>query len=233
METNQSSNTIELPETVETISTTVTNVVELPTIDNGVQNVICKTSTDRKPLFMQGFQGGYNNCLRFLHHSVKPIIGVVKYDFSDWRLFPTTNTQAKELAFKWSNSLEKRTDFAGKSVVIFFHLELKTIRVEVKAKTGYIIETEHEVIGVSAKELEKNILPPVDGKTQPFHEKNTERRQRYSNPQSWVGPYIPAYAQSCIYSQTDSVPVIPQTGNKNQFQGRKRFYKPINKNSSQ
>jgi hypothetical protein len=45
---------------------------------------ICKSSTDRKPLCMFGFTGTRNNCLRFLHHSVKPSPGVVKYDFSSW-----------------------------------------------------------------------------------------------------------------------------------------------------
>ncbi len=95
---------------------------------------ICKPSTDRKPLCMFGFVGGYNNCLGFLHHSVKPILGVVKYDFSTWSLFPTTIGQSRELALKWSNSFEKRKDFIGKSVIIFFHLQMKTIRVEVKEK---------------------------------------------------------------------------------------------------
>lgn len=103
------------------------------------ENVICKQSTDRKPIIIKGFQGGYNNCLRYIHHSVKPMVGVVKYDFTDWQLFPKNINQAKELAYKWSNSLEKKKEFAGKSVVIFFHLQLKTIRVEVKAKPGVII----------------------------------------------------------------------------------------------
>ena len=91
------------------------------------QSVICKQSTDRKPILVSGFVGGYNNCLRYLHHSVKPIVGVVKYDFSDWKLFPTNVYQAKELAQKWSASLEKKNSFVGKSVIVFFHLLNKTI----------------------------------------------------------------------------------------------------------
>jgi hypothetical protein len=119
------------------------------------QSVICKQSTDRKPLIVKDFTGGYNNCLRYLHHSVKPIIGVVKYDFSDWKLFPTTSEQSKELAFKWSSSIEKKKSFIGKSVVIFFHLISKTIRVEVKNKVGYVLETPEIAIGYSTEEVNK------------------------------------------------------------------------------
>lgn len=120
-------------------------------------SVICKQSTDRKPIVVRGFIGGYNNCLRYLHKSVKPIIGVVKYDFSDWHLFPTTPFQAKGLAQKWSDSIEKKKDFIGKSVIIFFHLSAKTIRVEVKAKPDHVIETPEMAIGFSAEEVEKEI----------------------------------------------------------------------------
>jgi hypothetical protein len=119
------------------------------------QSVICKQSTDRKPLIVKGFTGGYNNCLKYLHHSVKPMVGVVKYDFSDWKLFPTKPEQAKELAFKWSSSIEKKKNFIGKSVVIFFHLITKTIRVEVKHKAGYVLETPEMVIGYSTEEVNK------------------------------------------------------------------------------
>jgi large-conductance mechanosensitive channel len=121
------------------------------------QSVICKQSTDRKPLIVNGFTGGYNNCLRYLHHSVKPIVGVVKYDFSDWKLFPTKPEQAKELAFKWSSSIEKKKNFIGKSVVIFFHLISKTIRVEVKHKAGYVLETPEMAVGYSNEEVNKEI----------------------------------------------------------------------------
>jgi hypothetical protein len=146
------------------------------------------------------------------------------------------------LALKWSKSLEKRTDFAGKSVVIFFHLELKTIRVEVKAILGYIVEIDNEVIGISATELETNILPQVENKAQQINGKNNgkknEHRQRYSNPQSWIPSYVSAYALSRVYSQqcvvpiVPIVPIVPQIGNKNQFQGRKNFYKSSNQKSS-
>jgi hypothetical protein len=129
-------------------STTLSSPLELPDLTNQLNSLIqpiqqiqqispdlvCKPSTDRKPLCMFGFVGGYNNCLGFLHHSVKPIVGVVKYDFSTWSLFPTTVSQSRELALKWSNSFEKRKNFIGKSVIIFFHLQMKTIRVEVKEK---------------------------------------------------------------------------------------------------
>lgn len=159
MSNTENSDFIEPVETVETNQqntecieeTQEATQIEIP------ENVICKTSTDRKPINMSMFQGGYNNCLRVLHHSVKPIIGVVKYDFSNWILFPKNIAQAKSLAPKWSNSIEKKKSFSGKSVVIFFHLELKTIRVEVKEKKGIILETPSQVIGLSNQEAQ-NIL---------------------------------------------------------------------------
>ena len=123
-------------------------------IPNGV---VCHVSTDRKPIVVTGFTGGYNNCLGYLHHSVKPIIGVVKYDFSDWDIFPNNVMKARSLALKWSNSFEKRKDFVGKSVIIFFHLQFKTIRVEVKAKSGYVFENDKMAVGFSAEEVEKEI----------------------------------------------------------------------------
>jgi hypothetical protein len=106
---------------------------------------IIQTSTDRQPLCMDGFAGNYNNCLRFLHHSVKPTVGVVKYDFSTWTLFPTNSLQAKGLAVKWSDSFEKRKDFVDKKVVIFFHLTMKTIRVEVKNKEQVLTQTVEKI----------------------------------------------------------------------------------------
>lgn len=120
-------------------------------------NTIYMESTDRKPLIVENFFGGYNKALRFLHHSVQPKIGVVKYDFSSWALFPKTVRLAKELAIKWSDSFEKRKDFINKSVVIFFHLTLKTIRVEVKEKQNYIFENANCVVGFSNNEVLQKI----------------------------------------------------------------------------
>jgi hypothetical protein len=122
---------IEVPE-IEVV--VVPNIEEVSIPVSSVPIPICQSSTDRKPICVFGFAGGYNNCLGFLHHSVKPIVGVVKYDFSTWALFPTTITQSRELALKWSNSFEKRKDFVNKSVIIFFHQQMKTIRIEVKEK---------------------------------------------------------------------------------------------------
>jgi hypothetical protein len=117
------------------------NMVETQNVIETQNKVIQKISTDRMPICMDGFCGTRNNCLGFLHHSVKPKVGVVKYDFKSWYLFPTNVSQAKELALKWSNSFEKRKDFVDKNVIIFFHLEMKTIRVEVKQKKT---ETDNE-----------------------------------------------------------------------------------------
>jgi hypothetical protein len=102
---------------------------------NTLQPNFFKPSTDRKPLVITNFLGGYNNCLSLIHHSIKPINGVLKFEMVNWKLFPTTPEQAKGLALKWSKSIEKRKDFVNKTVVIFFHLDMKTIRVEVKDNT--------------------------------------------------------------------------------------------------
>ena len=186
------------------METTQTSSTEIP------QNTICKQSTDRKPLFMKGFRGGYNNCLRFLHHSVKPIVGVVKYDFSDWQLFPTTIAQAKELALKWSDSLEKKTNFAGKSVVIFFHLEIKTIRVEVKTRQGYVFETPETAVGFSAQEVENKVKEITE------NDKKTYKKHQYNNND--VTPYNYAYVPSYMANQMM---------NPSQYSGPKKFRKPF------
>ena len=205
MESNQPIETVESVKSVEPITITGTPI-----------NIICQSSTDRKPLVMLGFRGGYNNCLRFLHHSVKPIVGVVKYDFSDWPLFPTTVEQSKELAFKWSSSLEKKPEFSGKSVVIFFHLSLKTIRVEVKAKTGVIVETENQVIGVLATQVEQATNT----------RKYNGRLRKYVNPS--IG-YVPIYMLNQTNQVQGSELTVPQRPQRPQWQPRRtRFNKPSN-----
>ena len=70
---------IEVPEIKVVV---VPNIEEVSIPVSSVPIPICQSSTDRKPICVFGFAGGYNNCLGFLHHSVKPIVGVVKYDFS-------------------------------------------------------------------------------------------------------------------------------------------------------
>ena len=59
------------------------------------------------------FNGGFNNCLSFLHHRVLPKIGTISYQMDDWELFPMNKDQCKELAIKWAGSFQKREDFAG------------------------------------------------------------------------------------------------------------------------
>ena len=90
---------------------------------------------ERQPIELN-FNGGYNQLLTILHKRVRPIIGVVKYYLPNWELFPNIydKMKARGLALKWASSLEKRTDFANKSVLIFFHLIMKHIRIEVKEK---------------------------------------------------------------------------------------------------
>jgi hypothetical protein len=53
----------------------------------------------------------------------------------------------------------------GKSVVIFFHLQFKTIRVEVKAKSGYVFENDKIAVGFSAEEVEKEIAKIEENNT--------------------------------------------------------------------
>jgi hypothetical protein len=114
-------------------------------------------STDKKPIIVDNFFGGYNKALRLLHHSVQPKNGVVKFDFSSWDLFPKTIRLAKELAVKWSDSFERRKDFINKSVVIFFHLTFKTIRIEIKEKQKFIFEQSNCVVGFSNDDVSHKI----------------------------------------------------------------------------
>ena len=165
----------------QSVEQTVEQSVE-QTVERPIERIIeqtdfaCHPSTDRKPLCMFGFMGTRNNCLRFLHHSVKPVVGVVKYDFSTWNLFPTTISQAQELAVKWSNSFEKRKDFVDKSVIIFFHLQMKTIRVEVKTNSTKInsvgqtdCKTESEQHAQSTNTVKVKRVPYGYSKYYPAH----------------------------------------------------------------
>ena len=80
------------------------------------------------------FDGGFNNCLSFLHHHVMAKIGSISYRMNIWKLFPQEKEQCKELAIKWAASFQKRPDFADKIVVIFFVIAAKIIKIEVKDK---------------------------------------------------------------------------------------------------
>jgi len=116
---------------------TIEEIVE-ETIEEKVEEIVEETvikkqsSKELPPICMYGFKGKRNNCLGFLHRSVKSCVGIVKYDFTGWFLFPNSVEQAKELALKWSDSFERRRDFSDKKVVIYFNLYKNIISVEVK-----------------------------------------------------------------------------------------------------
>jgi len=80
------------------------------------------------------FNGGYNNCLRFLHHRIMAKVGSVSYLLDKWEKFPTSTEQSVELAKKWSASFQKRDDFKNFKVIIFFNWHNKIIKIQVKLR---------------------------------------------------------------------------------------------------
>lgn len=91
--------------------------------------------TDLKPLKF-AFVGTSDELINKFYLKVKAIEGVVKYKMVDWEGFPTDSSQAKNLAKDWAtkfSSLQNQNKkFKGFIVNIYFHLEKKTIRFEVK-----------------------------------------------------------------------------------------------------
>ncbi len=103
--------------------------------------------TDLKPIEFD-FNGSSDELIKKFFFKVKAMEGIVKYHMINWEGFPTDSSQAKSLAKDWATKFSsiqgKNKKFKGFIVNIYFHLEKKTIRFEVKK---YIRSNEVEVEG--------------------------------------------------------------------------------------
>lgn len=87
--------------------------------------------TDLKPI-KYDFIGTSDELLDKFYQKIKPIVGVVKYQMDNWEQFPTNLDLAKELAKDWAKKFTTNTKFSGLVVNIYWHLEKKTVRFELK-----------------------------------------------------------------------------------------------------
>ncbi len=92
--------------------------------------------TDFKPI-KYNFKGSSDKLFSKFLLKVRPIEGVIKYQLDDWDGFPTELEQAKKIAKEWADKFAKHDKFIGFVVNIYFHLEKKTIRFEVKKYVLY------------------------------------------------------------------------------------------------
>jgi hypothetical protein len=138
--------------------------------------------TDLKPLKFS-FVGSSDELIKKFYSKVKAIEGVVKYKMVDWEGFPTDSSQAKSLAKDWATkfySLQgQNKKFEGFIVNIYFHLEKKTIRFEVKK---YIKSNEVEI------KIKHIVLTSSDNS-------DGYKNQIFSNLSNQVGTYT--FDSSC------------------------------------
>lgn len=79
------------------------------------------------------FNGSTDDLLKKFYGKVRAMDGVVKYHMVDWDGFPTEIETAKQLAKTWAKEFASNQKFDGFIVNIYFHLQKKTIRFEVKS----------------------------------------------------------------------------------------------------
>ncbi len=69
---------------------------------------------------------------KYFFKRIKPIEGIVKYDLSTWTNFPADIEKAKEVAKSVSADFATNQKYKGYIVNVYFHLDKKTLRFEIK-----------------------------------------------------------------------------------------------------
>ncbi len=95
-------------------------------------------NTDPKP-YLYYFNGDANTLVNIFFSKVKPIEGIVKYKMVNWENFPKSSEDAKKLSLEWVENFKSNVQYSGLKTSIFFHLEKKTIRFELKKDNTQII----------------------------------------------------------------------------------------------
>ena len=96
--------------------------------------VIKKSNTDPKPYICYLNTDITTMCKLFLK-KIKPMEGIVKYKMVGWNEFPTDLETAKLIAKSWVEKFHLTNLYNELNIGIYFHLEKKTIRFELKTKT--------------------------------------------------------------------------------------------------
>lgn len=102
--------------------------------------VVQKTNTDPKPHICYLNTNSTTMCELFLK-KIKPMEGIVKYKMVGWNEFPTNIESAKLMGKSWVEKFHLTNLYNGFSIGIYFHLEKKTIRFELKTKNSNSISS--------------------------------------------------------------------------------------------
>ena len=93
--------------------------------------LVKKTSTDQKSIEYK-FDGSSDELLQNFFKKIRAKIGVVKYHMKSWSSFPTDLENAKSLGKDWAIQFTKNSKYNGFIINIYFHIQHKTIRFQVK-----------------------------------------------------------------------------------------------------
>lgn len=93
------------------------------------------SNTDPKPHICYLNANTSTMCELFLK-KIKPMEGIVKYKMVGWNEFPTNIESAKLIGKSWVEKFHLTNLYNGFSIGIYFHLEKKTIRFELKTKNS-------------------------------------------------------------------------------------------------
>lgn len=99
------------------------------------KNETVKSNTDPKPHICYLNTNSITMCELFLK-KIKPMEGIVKYKMVGWNDFPTDLENAKLMSKSWVEKFHLTNLYNGFSVGIYFHLDKKTIRFELKSKNS-------------------------------------------------------------------------------------------------
>jgi hypothetical protein len=100
-----------------------------------INKVVQKSNTDPKPHICYLNTDSTTMCELFLN-KIKPMEGIVKYKMVGWNEFPTNTESAKLMGKYWVEKFHLTNLYNGFSIGIYFHLEKKTIRFELKSKNS-------------------------------------------------------------------------------------------------
>lgn len=125
---------------------------------------LSNTNTDPKPHIFY-FNDDSNLLINIFFSKIKPIEGIVKYKMVNWEKFPKTSDEAKKLSLEWISLFNANKSYQGLKVIIYFHLDKKTIRFELKNNnTSQIsLEKDSNVLDIiMTNNYEKNNLVLFD-----------------------------------------------------------------------
>lgn len=94
-----------------------------------------KLNTDPKPYICYLNANSSTMCELFLK-KIKPMEGIVKYKMVGWNEFPSDLESAKSIGKIWVDKFNSTSLYNEYIIGIYFHLEKKTIRFELKSKNS-------------------------------------------------------------------------------------------------